>query len=302
MFKSTASVDRRVRETEASLLLPPLAHLLQDAMILTTELPQELLHRLCDAPLRLSAMRSALLAANLEGVWWGARSVPATTIGGTLGTTHADSEMLLRTAALVDRASFDQDDARRLGECLQVLCFLPNPPAHPLLDSCSFHIHQTAQSEFIVVYEPTTEQTFVVNRRGLRERLTETVLFIEVGAREPALVGRLGLLVFVRATHSNIHAYAAGDGPVRHTEAARGDREPCRHVRLILLPPPPRPARSHLGPDSSRWDPAGLCYGVLRVLRRRFKLSRRTRIAPDRSVFHHGRRSKVRGRSPSSDD
>ncbi|KWU46650.1 hypothetical protein RHOSPDRAFT_31466 [Rhodotorula sp. JG-1b] len=111
-------------------------------MILTTELPQELLHRLRDAPLRLSAMRSALLAANLEGVWWGSR-----------------------TAALVDRASFDQDGARQLGGCLQ-----------------------TAQSELFVVYEPTTEQTFVVNRRLLRERLSETVLFIEVGGKEPALL------------------------------------------------------------------------------------------------------------------
>lgn len=79
MFKSTASVDRREREAEASLLLPPLAHSPKDAMILTTELPQELLHRLRDAPLRLSAMRSALLAANLEGVWWGSRSVPGYT-------------------------------------------------------------------------------------------------------------------------------------------------------------------------------------------------------------------------------
>lgn len=33
----------------------------------------------------------------------------------------ADSEMLLRTAALVDRAFFDQDGARQLGESLQVL-------------------------------------------------------------------------------------------------------------------------------------------------------------------------------------
>ncbi|KAG0666093.1 hypothetical protein C6P46_005444 [Rhodotorula mucilaginosa] len=104
-------------------------------MILTTELPQELLHRLRDHPLRLSAMRSALLAANLEGVWWGSR------------------------------ASFDQDGARQLGECLQ-----------------------TAQPELFVVYEPTTEQTLVVNRRLLRERLAETVLFIEVGGKEPALL------------------------------------------------------------------------------------------------------------------
>lgn len=55
-------------------------------MILTTELPQELLHRLREAPLRLSAMRSALLAANLEGVWWGSRSVPATGTGRTIWT------------------------------------------------------------------------------------------------------------------------------------------------------------------------------------------------------------------------
>lgn len=42
--------------------------------------------------------------------------------------------MLLRTAALVDRASFDQDGARQLGECLQVLCFLPNTsPSIPCL-------------------------------------------------------------------------------------------------------------------------------------------------------------------------
>lgn len=44
-------------------------------MILTTELPQELLQALREAPLRLNAMRSALLAANLEGVWWGLRCI-----------------------------------------------------------------------------------------------------------------------------------------------------------------------------------------------------------------------------------
>ncbi|GAA5980714.1 hypothetical protein JCM10908_001747 [Rhodotorula pacifica] len=114
-------------------------------MILTVELPQELLNRLRDAPLRLNAMRSALLTANLEGVWWGTR-----------------------TAALVDRASFDQDGARKLGECLQA-----------------------AQSDLFVVFEPTSEQTFVVNRRLLRERLSEHVAFVEVGVQQPALVSGL---------------------------------------------------------------------------------------------------------------
>lgn len=47
-------------------------------MILTVELPQELLHRLQGDPLRLGAMRGALLTANLEGVYWGTRSVTVT--------------------------------------------------------------------------------------------------------------------------------------------------------------------------------------------------------------------------------
>lgn len=53
----------------------------QDEMILTVELPQELLHLLRQAPLRLSAMRSALLTANLEGVWWELRWARRTSRG-----------------------------------------------------------------------------------------------------------------------------------------------------------------------------------------------------------------------------
>jgi hypothetical protein len=71
--------------------------------------------------------------------------------------------------------------------------FLSNTRLIPCYDSYSFsHYSQTAQPELFVVYEPTTEQTLVVNRRLLRERLAETVLFIEVGGKEPALVGPLG--------------------------------------------------------------------------------------------------------------
>ncbi|POY71355.1 hypothetical protein BMF94_5667 [Rhodotorula taiwanensis] len=65
-------------------------------MILTVELPQELLLLLRQAPLRLSAMRSALLTANLEGVWWD-----------------------LRTAALIDRAALTAETALQLGQMLQ---------------------------------------------------------------------------------------------------------------------------------------------------------------------------------------
>ncbi|GAA5861499.1 hypothetical protein JCM3774_000271 [Rhodotorula dairenensis] len=111
-------------------------------MILTVELPHELLHRLQGDPLRLGAMRGALLTANLEGVWWGTR-----------------------TAALVDRASFDQEGARQLADCLQA-----------------------AQPELVVVFEPASEQTFVVNRRLLEARLAQSVAIIDVGGQHPTLL------------------------------------------------------------------------------------------------------------------
>ncbi|BGP52876.1 hypothetical protein JCM8202v2_000433 [Rhodotorula sphaerocarpa] len=62
-------------------------------MILTTELPQELLQALREAPLRLNAMRSALLAANLEGVWWGLSSEQTFVINRTLLRQRLEEEI-----------------------------------------------------------------------------------------------------------------------------------------------------------------------------------------------------------------
>lgn len=65
---------------------------------------------------------------------------------------------------------------------------------------------QTAQPELFVVYEPTTEQTFVVNRRFLRERLSDTVFFVEVGGKVPALVGHSGALMLVHQRLTQLSA------------------------------------------------------------------------------------------------
>lgn len=145
--------------------------------------------------------------------------------------------------------------------------FPPSPKCR-LADKLSFHA-QTGKDSALVVYEPVSGQTLVVNRDLLATRVAAEVAFVDVGGSAPALVRQIAV---------GFAAYLT-DVPLPDSRPAIlvllapfGHLLPTSFVCLSLASLATIPSR----PYTTRWIPPRLPRGILPLTReRREELSRR---------------------------